>query len=259
MLVATVQSPFGHELSWKWARHTSNLLCGGAQWNRPKAEQVGRGERPSHSQQPACRCQILAALAKHASEQREAFDPQSVISQLMELSVDPLFKKSLGDAAEFLQNRRSPAALARHLGWDYGVSGYIVPTTIMSAYCFLRYPGDFRRAVESAIVLGGDADSIGAIVGGLSGSLLGYSQIPAPLIERIGGGPHGPAWIKKMAERLSHWPHGVDDLHAAPALPAYPSMQLIRNTLTIPLVLCHVGLRLPFRMMTRRTPRRDRN
>lgn len=204
-------------------------------------------------------CQVLAALADHGATCRpEVFDPQAALAVAIDASSTTEIKLKLRELQSFLEQRRSPHAVARHFGWGQYVSGLIVPTTIMATYCWLRYPSDFRRAVESAVLLGGDTDSVAAIVGGLVGAHVGAQRLPAELVSRISGISHGSAWIEKLAERLSRWPHGPDDLHSAPCQPIDPLGQLVLNAWTAVLVLNHVALRTIYRLTTRCTPRRDR-
>ncbi len=197
-------------------------------------------------------CQVFACLADYGATCKDGkFRCEEALQKAIETSSQPEIKDKLVELSGFLEARRGPSAVARHFNWSCGISGFIVPTTIMATYCFLRYPNNFRRAVESAVLLGGDSDSVAAIVGGLVGAHVGVSNIPADLIQRLGGYPQGVTWIEKMADRMSHWPHGLDDLHSAPAQPSDPLGQLLRNSLTIPLVLLHVFLRLPYRTCTR--------
>src|SRR5690606_32879574 len=121
-------------------------------------------------------------------------------------------------------------------GWRSGIDRSSDATAVMATYCWLRHPTDFRRAVESAAALGGDVDTLAAVVGGLAGAHLGAHGIPERWKRRLRGFPHGPEWIARMADRLADWPHGIDDLHRAPALPSDPPMQLLRNLLTRPLI-----------------------
>lgn len=204
-------------------------------------------------------CQVLAALADHgATCKPNNFDPQAALTVAIDASSTRDFQHKLRELQVFLEQRRSPRAVARHFGWDQQVSGCIVPTTIMATYCWLRYPSDFRRAVESAVMLGGDTDSVAAIVGGLVGAHVGVRRLPAELVKGISGISHGPAWIEKLADRLSHWPHGPDDLHSAPCQSVDPLGQLVRNAWTTTLVLKHAALRAIYRATTSCTPRRDR-
>ena len=66
-----------------------------------------------------------------------------------------------------------------------GVSGYIYHTVPVALFCWLRWPGDFRRAVEEVILLGGDADTTGAVVGGIAGATVGQGGIPAEWLQGI--------------------------------------------------------------------------
>ncbi len=202
-------------------------------------------------------CQVLAALAQRASTTKAGcLDVQDALAAAIEVSKQSEIKDKLLELEPLLRQGRSPSAVARHFGWEQGVSGFIVPTTIMATYCWLRYPTNFRRAVDSAVSLGGDTDSVAAIVGGLVGAHIGFSALPQDLVRRLGGSPHGPTWIAGMASRLSHWPHGADDLHLAPAQTSDPPMQLIRNIFTMLLVFFHIILRIVWRLLVLRKLKR---
>ncbi|MCA9126141.1 MAG: ADP-ribosylglycohydrolase family protein [Planctomycetales bacterium] len=188
---------------------------------------------------------VLGALAEAASLNKpEKFDPNAVLGVLIETSQLDKTKKKLEELKPFLEQSRCPAAVARHFGWSDGISSSFSKTVVMAAYCFLRYPTNYRRAVEAAIRLGGDTSTMGAIVGGLVGAHAGVKAVPGELIKNLGGLPHNPDWIKDMAERMSHWPHGPDDLHMAPALPSDAPVQLIRNLYTALGLLLRRVLRL---------------
>ena len=51
------------------------------------------------------------------------------------------------------------------LGLAEGVSGYVMHTVPVVLYTWLLHGTDFQRAVEEVILLGGDSDTTGAIVG----------------------------------------------------------------------------------------------
>jgi len=204
-------------------------------------------------------CQTLSRLAQIAgTSKNKSLDRSEALEQLIVGSKENLIQEKLEQLRPFLASDRSPSAVARHFGWDYGISGFIVPTVVMATYCFLRYPTNFERAVQSSIRLGGDTDSVAAIVGGLVGAHIGFRKLPTKLVKQISLTPHNVTWIDEMAERLSHWPHGVDDLHDAPALPSHPLMQVLHNLLMLILVLFHLILRAPYLAFTRSKPRRIR-
>jgi ADP-ribosyl-[dinitrogen reductase] hydrolase len=45
-------------------------------------------------------------------------------------------------------------------------------------YTWLRHPDDFRTALAAALDCGGDTDTVGAILGALSGVAVGKTAIP---------------------------------------------------------------------------------
>ncbi|MCR5620273.1 MAG: ADP-ribosylglycohydrolase family protein [Treponema sp.] len=63
-------------------------------------------------------------------------------------------------------------------------SGFVVDTLEAALWCLLT-TGDFRGAVEKAVNLGGDADTVGAVAGGLAGIMYGYSSIPESWISAL--------------------------------------------------------------------------
>lgn len=67
-------------------------------------------------------------------------------------------------------------------------TGYVVDSMNAAIWSVnkSRYQHDaFRVAIETAVNLGGDADTIGAITGGIAGALYGYSRIPESWVELL--------------------------------------------------------------------------
>lgn len=58
------------------------------------------------------------------------------------------------------------------------ITPFVVPTVLASFWCVLKNAEHWSDAVASAIRLGGDVDTLGAIVGALMGVRLGASAIP---------------------------------------------------------------------------------
>ncbi|MFQ5502838.1 MAG: ADP-ribosylglycohydrolase family protein [Phycisphaerae bacterium] len=52
-------------------------------------------------------------------------------------------------------------------------------------YAFLRSPEDYRRTVQAAVNMNGDADSVGCIAGAISGAFNGVEAIPADWRETV--------------------------------------------------------------------------
>jgi hypothetical protein len=87
--------------------------------------------------------------------------------------------------------RFEPAAAARVIArtglaplqqsdWP-GISPFVVPSVLMALYAFLHEPEDFRACMNVALRAGGDADSVAAMAGAISGAHLGCVGLPARL------------------------------------------------------------------------------
>ncbi len=63
-------------------------------------------------------------------------------------------------------------------------SGYVIDTLEASLWCFLNN-NSYAEAVLTAVNLGGDTDTTGAVTGGLAGIYYGYENIPKDWIEQI--------------------------------------------------------------------------
>jgi len=48
----------------------------------------------------------------------------------------------------------------------------------VALYCFLKFPNDYEKVINTAVRTSGDTDSIACIAGGFSGAYLGYNAIP---------------------------------------------------------------------------------
>jgi ADP-ribosylglycohydrolase len=65
------------------------------------------------------------------------------------------------------------------------ITPFVIPTVLAALWCLLRYPDSWQKGVASAIRLGGDVDTLGAIVGALLGAKLGRKSIPQNLAETV--------------------------------------------------------------------------
>ena len=65
------------------------------------------------------------------------------------------------------------------------ITPFVVPTVLASLWSVLHHPSSWQGAVAEAICLGGDVDTLGAIVGALMGARLGLSAIPGHLAEGV--------------------------------------------------------------------------
>jgi hypothetical protein len=114
----------------------------------------------------------------------------------------------------------------------------------LALYGWLRHPGDFRAAVEEVIDLGGDADSTGAVVGGLAGATAGAGGIPAEWVKGLFEWPRSVGWMRKLAVRLAgRFGSEGGPAGGGPVRLCWPGL-IPRNLLFLAVVLAHAFRRL---------------
>jgi ADP-ribosylglycohydrolase len=65
------------------------------------------------------------------------------------------------------------------------ITPYVIPTVLAALWSVVQFPDSWPAAVAAAIGLGGDVDTLGAIVGGLMGARLGPGAIPEHLARGV--------------------------------------------------------------------------
>jgi ADP-ribosyl-[dinitrogen reductase] hydrolase len=65
------------------------------------------------------------------------------------------------------------------------ITPFVIPTVLAALWAVLQHKSSWTAAVSEAIHLGGDVDTLGAIVGALAGIKLGHSAIPADLASGV--------------------------------------------------------------------------
>jgi ADP-ribosylglycohydrolase len=121
-------------------------------------------------------------------------------------------------------------------GLSNGVSGYINHTVPSCIFVWLKYPRDFRAAVEHIVLTGGDTDTTGAIVGALTGITAGPESIPTEWLDGISEWPRSVDWMNRLALSLAQ-----DE--AKPVALFWPAL-LLRNIAFLLIVLLHGVRRL---------------
>jgi ADP-ribosylglycohydrolase len=209
---------------------------------------VRASTRLTHTDPRAERAAFLVALAAYHGA---AHGPQGVRGEVFleeaRQALPDLDEKLQGllGAVEAHLKRAAPAAeLAANLGLRRGVTGYAYHTVPLALYCWLRHPGDFRGGVEEVIDLGGDADSTGAVVGGLVGVTVGAGGIPPEWVNGLFEWPRSAAWLRALAGRLAdQFPREGDAVRRGP-LPLFWPGLVPRNLLFLAVVLAHGFRRL---------------
>ena len=106
------------------------------------------------------------------------------------------------DVVRAADEGRSTVEFAASLGLSKGVSGFVCHTVPVALHAWLTNQRDFRSAVRAVIQCGGDADSTGAIVGGIVGASVGREGIPEEWLERLIEWPRSTAWMERLAAQL---------------------------------------------------------
>ena len=166
-------------------------------------------------------------------------NPGAILQQVQSHVQGDELKTHLGLACEHLARGAPTGEFVAAMGLGRGVSGYINHTVPVALYCWLRWPTDFRRAMEDAIVAGGDTDTTAAIVGGMAGATLGASAIPASWIAGFWEWPRSAAWMRALATRLTDVSPASPGTASTNPLPLFWPGLLIRNPIFVAIVLAH--------------------
>ena len=147
---------------------------------------------------------VLQALAVGLSASSEPATPLDTDSFLNELvsCIQPeweAYQHKLEHVRELLSQPFDEDEVIERLGNDISTQGS-VPTAI---YCFLHQPDSFEDAVLTAVNLGGDTDTIGAMTGALSGARLGYEAIPAEWRDQLENGQSGRDYVMELGKQLA--------------------------------------------------------
>lgn len=182
---------------------------------------------------------LAVALAARYGAMRgsEGVRPAEFLAHAEKYLKDAPLMHLLSRANDHLQQGDDAAKYAVALGLRNGVSGYINHTVPVALYCWLRRPGDFRSAVEAAVLLGGDTDTTGAIVGAIMGATLGVEAIPAEWLDGLAEWPRTTRWMRTLGEHLAE-----AKTHAGMEgqMPLFWPGVLLRNVFFLGVVLAHV-------------------
>jgi poly(ADP-ribose) glycohydrolase ARH3 len=162
--------------------------------------------RPTHSHPLALQGAMIQALSVATAVRLEPFSVEPFLaaargvldyfSDLMQ-DVTP-FARSLDAIEQGLSRGASCAELAATLGT--GVTAQEAVATAL--YCFLRHPDSYADVIGHAVFAGGDADTIAAMAGAVSGAFLGEAAIPAPWREAVREEVYDARALAGVADRL---------------------------------------------------------
>jgi poly(ADP-ribose) glycohydrolase ARH3 len=110
------------------------------------------------------------------------------------------YQKALNEMENMLaQEKRFDAReVVRRLG-----NGIEAHRSVPSAsYVALTHSPNFREAIQVAISLGGDTDTIAGMAGAIVGAHVGEKGLPKEWMEQLEDGPRGRSFARGLAERL---------------------------------------------------------
>jgi ADP-ribosyl-[dinitrogen reductase] hydrolase len=142
----------------------------------------------------------IAIAAHHAVRESEIISAR-VLDDIRRRIVDSELLAALEHVEDALARSLEPFELARELGLERGVTGYVHHTVPVCLHAWLRSPRQFRQAVGDVVMLGGDSDTTGAIVGALAGASSGEAGIPTEWLA-IADFPRSLSWIRQLGTRL---------------------------------------------------------
>jgi len=119
--------------------------------------------------------------------------PTEFLKRLKSFTPSETYVQKLEEVGELL-DEPSKSKVVRELGNSVEAHNS-VPTAI---YSFLRNPESFKGAALYAVSLGGDADTIAAMTGSISGAYLGAEAIPREWINKL----ERKDYIEKLARNL---------------------------------------------------------
>jgi poly(ADP-ribose) glycohydrolase ARH3 len=160
------------------------VACGSSQITH--AHQLGK----EGAALQACAVALATGLEPSLPLDRDDF-----LTRLVCLVQAGIYQEKLGKVKTLLPQSDKDRVV---LELGHGIEAFnSVPTAI---YAFLSQPGSFILAVLGAVSLGGDADTIGAMTGAISGAYLGASAIPARWRDKL----ENRGYIEELAEQLSN-------------------------------------------------------
>lgn len=181
---------------------------------------------------------IARSIVAAGGQQLEVDEVQHRALSIVE---DTQFQQYLEKAFDAARQQMDPDRFAAQLGLENGISGFVVHTVPAAVYCWLAQQGDYRGTVETAVCLGGDSDTVGAIAGALAGTQLGAGAIPREWIDGLAESPCNVAWMDQLARALD----GMNQDGERIEVPRVSWLLLLmRNVLFLLLVLGHGFRRL---------------
>lgn len=199
--------------------------------------------RITHTDPRAEHGALAVALAAHLAAAGAEITPADYARHLRQLLGNEGGELSglVDNVARSVSQRESAADYTSRNGCANGISGYMLHTVPAALHVWLAHQRDYRGAITATVRLGGDSDTVAAIVGAIIGARVGKEGIPVEWLRDLCEWPRTTAWMEQLGARLAASCNGHVNGNALPL--NWPGL-LLRNALFIPLVLAHGFRRL---------------
>lgn len=156
-------------------------------------EQARLSALPTHLHPLGVEGAQLLALAVALGSAADQFDRTTFFGELLAACESDEYRAKIEAAVRV----RTPDDLA---GLGNRIEAlHSAPTAIAS---FALSPESFEETISNVILLGGDADTLAAMAGAISGAYLGVGGLPARLVGLLESSPKGRDYIRQLAGRL---------------------------------------------------------
>ena len=150
--------------------------------------------RITHSHPSAEAASIAGAYAVKLA--LDGVEPREMRSPLLEVTqgISQEFTRALKSSYNMAYSDVGDEDALRILGQGW----YADETFALAYFCILRYPNDYKKAIQTAVNITGDSDSVGSVAGGILGARLGIEAIPVSWVEAL----KGKEILEEMVEPL---------------------------------------------------------
>ncbi|MBK8258207.1 MAG: ADP-ribosylglycohydrolase family protein [Polyangiaceae bacterium] len=146
---------------------------------------------------------VIALAAAHGLEHGPSLNAGQFWESVESCVRNEELRSALKKVETALSDNLTLSQFSTLMGFEKGVTGYMLHTVPAVLFCWLKTPGDVRAAVENVVSLGGDADTTGAIVGALAGATAGASAIPKSWVDNILDWPLSTHRLTEIADQLA--------------------------------------------------------
>jgi ADP-ribosyl-[dinitrogen reductase] hydrolase len=168
-------------------------------------------------------------------------DASQALDALVALSAESEWQNIISRIKDSLAVSHSVSDFVGGLNLKHGVTGYSLHVVPVALYAWLRHPDDFRTALTAALDCGGDTDTVGAILGALSGVAVGKTAIPIEWVNGIWEWPRPVSFMGKIAAKLAEQKFSRQPVGSVSYF--WPAI-ILRNFIFISAVLVHGFRRL---------------